>query len=257
VQSLAPHVLAGLGRTHSPEVAVGALAAAKRAGASNLNADLIYGSQWESQRDWVRSVEGVVAAEPEHISAYALTVEEGTPLATLVATGRLLDVDPDVQAERYELADAILTPAGYHRYEISNWALPGRASRHNVLYWAAGDYVGFGAGAHSHLSGRRSWALRLPRDFVAAVAAGAPTEAGHEILDLQTRWSEAMVLGLRLTSGIDLVGLTARFGERAVEETLDRLTECLSAGLVELNGDRVRLTSRGVLFHSEVARALL
>jgi putative oxygen-independent coproporphyrinogen III oxidase len=174
VQSLAPHVLQGLSRTHPPEVALEALRAARRAGAPDINADLIYGSPWEREEDWVRSLEGVIEEAPDHISAYALTIEAATPLATLVATGRMADVDPDVQAERYELTHRLLSGAGYVRYEISNWARPGAASRHNVLYWSAGDYLGFGAGAHAHAGGRRWWSLRLPRDYIGRSRAPRP-----------------------------------------------------------------------------------
>ncbi|HEX2195857.1 MAG TPA: radical SAM family heme chaperone HemW [Actinomycetota bacterium] len=217
VQSLAPHVLQRLGRTHSAEVALGALAAARRAGATNLNADLIFGSPWEDAADWRRSLDGIVAAGPDHVSAYALTIEEGTPLATLVASGREPDVDPDVQAERHAVADGVLGAAGFERYEISNWAQPGRASRHNVLYWSAGDYAGFGAGAHGHEDGRRYWRIRLPRDYVAAVASGSSTEAGSERLAARDRAREAITLGLRLRSGVEEAAFYARFPEGEAE----------------------------------------
>ena len=179
VQSLVPSVLAGLGRTHSPETARLAIAAARNAGFEDVNADLIYGSPWESTSDWLVSLEGILEIDPDHVSAYALTIEEGTPLATLVTTGRVPDVDPDLQAERHAAAEALLGAAGFDRYEISNWARPGRACRHNVLYWSAGDYAGFGAGAHGHIAGRRSWARRLPREFIGAVAAGRLDRSGR------------------------------------------------------------------------------
>jgi putative oxygen-independent coproporphyrinogen III oxidase len=163
MQSMAPNVLEGLGRTHSGERALGALTDARRAGASDVNLDLIYGSVWERPGDWERTLHGVIAAGPDHVSAYALTIEEGTPLGTLVATGRVPDVDPDVQAERYEVAHSILAAAGYEHYEISNWARPGRTCDHNLLYWSEGDYLGFGAGAHGHLSGRDAGAGRAGR----------------------------------------------------------------------------------------------
>ena len=146
-----------------------AIEQARAAGFDDVNADLIYGSPWESETDWVRTLEGVLAVEPQHLSAYALTVEEGTPLATLVTTGRVPDVDPDIQAARHGVASTMLATAGYERYEISNWAQPGYACRHNVLYWCAGDYIGFGAGAHAHIGGSRHWSVRLPRDFIDAV----------------------------------------------------------------------------------------
>ena len=257
VQSLAPHVLRALGRTHPPEVALGALRAARRAGVTDLNADLIYGSPWERPEDWIASLEAVIECAPDHISAYALTVEAGTPLATLVATGRVADVDPDVQADRYELAERRLAAAGYARYEISNWARPGAASRHNVLYWSAGDYLGFGAGAHGHRAGRRWWSLKLPRDFIAAVARGASTEQGAEVLDPERRASEALMLGLRLSSGIDVEGFARRYGWGALHERRAALDELVDAGLVEEAGGSLRLTRRAALVGNEVSARLM
>ena len=257
VQSLVPHVLLGLGRTHSPEVALAAIAAARRAGFDDINADLIYGSQWESRDDWLRSLDGVVAAAPDHISAYALTIESGTPLATLVSTGRLPDVDPDVQAERHSVASEVLGAAGYLRYEVSNWAHPGRASRHNVLYWSAGDYYGFGAGAHGHVGGRRSWSVRLPREFISRVAAGASLEAGGEVLEGDARAGEALMLGLRLASGIDLTAFGARFGAPALAARRTDIERLKGNGLVVEESNRLRIPERHTLIANEVAAALL
>jgi putative oxygen-independent coproporphyrinogen III oxidase len=250
VQSLAPHVLERLGRTHSAEAALAALAAARRAGATDLNADLIFGSPWEGPDDWRRSLEGIVAAETAHVSAYALTIEEGTPLATLVATGREPDVDPDVQAERHAVAADVLGEAGLVRYEVSNWARPGRASRHNVLYWSAGDYAGYGAGAHGHSSGRRYWRTRLPRDYVDAVEQGASTEAGSERLSAAQRAREAMMLGLRLASGVDESAFFERYpGAADVRAVADRL--CDEGWLVREEG-WLKLAPRATLLANDV-----
>jgi putative oxygen-independent coproporphyrinogen III oxidase len=257
VQSLVPHVLAGLGRTHSPECALEALRAAQRAGFKDVNADLIYGSPWESGADWVRSLNGLVEAGPDHISAYALTIEEGTPLATLVAGGRVNGIDPDVQAERHGLAQEILGAAGYARYEISNWARPGHACRHNVLYWSAGDYLGFGAGAHGHLSGRRYWSIRLPREFIAAVRNGAPVETGSETLPGDRRAGEALMLGLRLTAGIDVEEFRARFGAGFLSDRAGEIRRLTARGLLESSGGRLRLSEEAVLVADDVVARLL
>jgi putative oxygen-independent coproporphyrinogen III oxidase len=256
IQSLAPHVLHALGREHSAQRALGALRAARRAGVADVNADLIYGSGWEAPEDWRRSLEGVIAEAPDHVSAYALTVEEGTPLATLVRTGRAPGVDPDVQADRYETAGALLDAAGYSRYEISNWARLGRASRHNVLYWSAGNYLGFGAGAHAHIDGRRSWTVRLPRDFIAAVDRGAPTEEGAERLSPDDRAGEALMLGLRLVSGVNLEGFRGRFG-RLSESRAAILDELESLGLVSRTQGWLRLAEGTALVANEVLCRLL
>lgn len=257
IQSLVPEVLARLGRTHSPELALEAIGAARRAGFEDVNADLIYGSPWESAADWSTSLEGVVAAGPDHISAYALTVEEGTPLHTLVASGRAPDVDPDTQAERYELASEALSAAGYERYEVSNWAKPLHASQHNVLYWCAGEYLGLGAGAHGHSGGRRYWNERLPREFIARVTAGGSTESGSERLDDDTRAGEAMMLGLRLASGVQLAEFALRFGEGWLDAHAGVVAELEAGGLLEHSERWLRLPGRSTLLANDVLCRLL
>ena len=257
VQSLVPKVLVGLGRTHSPERALDAIAAARRGGFSDVSADLIYGSPWESDDDWVVSLTGVVEAAPDHVSAYALTIEEATPLATLVATGRVPDVDPDLQAARHAVADDLLGAAGYERYEVSNWARPGRASAHNVLYWCAGDYLGFGAGAHGHVDGERWWSVRLPRDFIGAVDSGRSTRAGDETVAGTARAGEALMLGLRLASGIDTDSFADRFGPSALSDRGAAIDALCSDGLLDRSGTRLRMTARGTMLASEIAVRLL
>lgn len=256
VQSLARGVLEKLGRTHSAGVAIEAIRAARRAGVDDVNADLIYGSPWETDEQWRATLEGIVSEQTTHVSAYALTIEEGTPLATLVATGRASQVDPDVQAERHAVAEEMLGAAGMTRYEISNWARPGYASAHNVLYWSAGDYLGFGAGAHGHLGGRRSWTLKLPRDFIAAVDSGRSVEAGHELLRGRDGAAEALVLGLRLASGVERESFRERFGSDYLDAIETDLEGLVSLGLVEAGAD-IRLTPRGTYVASEVAVRLL
>ncbi len=257
VQSLAPHVLRGLGRTHSATRAVEALATARRAGFDDVNVDLIYGSPWETAADWKQSLEGIVEGAPDHVSAYALTVEQGTPLATLVATGRVPDVDADVQAARHEIADELLGAAGFERYEISNWARPERACRHNLVYWSAGDYLGFGAGAHAHISGRRWWSVRLPRDFIERVGSDVSTIDGEELLDPDARAGEALMLGLRLTSGIDVDGFVERFGadawasRRVIGADLERM------GVAEWGEGWLRLAPRATMVANDVLARLL
>ncbi|MDQ4065932.1 MAG: radical SAM family heme chaperone HemW [Actinomycetota bacterium] len=257
VQSLVPHVLRGLGRTHPAERALAAVAAAQRAGFTDVNVDLIYGSPWESETDWRDTLERALAAEPTHVSAYALTVESGTPLHTFVATGRVPDVDPDIQAERHGIAAALLAEAGYARYEISNWAQPGRACAHNVLYWCAGDYLAFGAGAHGHMDGHRYWHVRLPREYIAAVEARASTIAGDELLDRDARAGEALALGLRLTTGIDVESFRARFGEDPVDRRGLAIARLMDLGLLVRDGGHLRITERGTMLASEVQGQVL
>ena len=257
VQSLSPRVLEGLGRSHSAERALEAIRSARRAGIPSVNADLIYGSVWERAEDWTASLEGIIEVEPDHVSAYALTIEEGTPLATLVRTGRVADVDPDLQADRHGVAEELLSRAGYRRYEISNWAKPGRASRHNVLYWSAGDYLGFGAGAHAHIAGDRWWSVKLPRDFIDAATEGRSTVAGRESLSAPERAGEAVMLGVRLASGIDEAGFSRRFGARPLDERADVIRAMVTEGLLERVDGSLRLTERGTFLASEVGSRLL
>ena len=166
VQSMVPHVLAALGRTHDPANVERAVAAARAVGLPTFNVDIIYGAAGESLDDWRTTLERALALDPPHVSAYALTVEAGTPLADDPAR----HPDDDVQADEYELADDLLTAAGLANYEVSNWARPGHECRHNLLYWRQHDYLGFGCAAHSHRAGRRWWNVRTPERYIAAVA---------------------------------------------------------------------------------------
>ena len=179
VQSMVPRILALLGRQHDPDNVIRAVESIRRIGFASFNLDLIYGTATERLGEWRATLEGAIALDPPHISAYGLTVEPGTPLAADPARYP----DDDMQAEEYELADELLTAAGLVNYEVSNWARPGHECRHNLLYWRQHDYLGFGCAAHSHVAGRRWWNVRTPERYVAAVAAGQPTEAAGETFD--------------------------------------------------------------------------
>jgi oxygen-independent coproporphyrinogen-3 oxidase len=236
VQSLVPHVLAVLDRGHTPENVQRAVTAVREAGIERFNLDLIYGAAGESLEDWRTTLEGAIALGPTHVSAYALTIEAGTPLAERPE----LHPDDDDLADKYELADDLLTAAGLANYEVSNWARPGDECRHNMLYWEQGDYRGFGSAAHSHATGRRWWNLRTPERYIAAVEAGATTEAAREELDAETRRVEGLQLSLRMRDGVPVDALDA-----------DGLGD-----LVEADGVRVRLTRRGRLLANEVSLRL-
>jgi oxygen-independent coproporphyrinogen-3 oxidase len=236
VQSLVPSVLAALGRDHDPAHVEGAVAALRRVGFTSWNLDVIYGAAGESAADWRRTLDGVLALEPPHVSAYALTVEPGTPLADDPARAP----DDDVQAEAYLAAEAALTGAGLVNYEISNWARPGHECRHNLLYWSAGAYRGFGCAAHSHADGRRWWNVRTPERYVAAVREGRSAEAAGEELAPEDRRLEALQLSLRTRAGVPAGALAADD-----QAELD--------GLVVPDGDRLVLSVRGRLLANEVA----
>ena len=246
VQSMQPHVLAELGRTHDPASVQHAVRWARAAGFEHLNLDLVYGTPCESVDDWRRSLDGTLALEPDHISAYALTVEPGTPLGRDVASGGRAAPDDDDQAEKYEIADDILHAAGFEWYEISNWARPGGECRHNLLAWAQGDYLAIGAAAHGHVAGRRWWNLRTPERYIAAIASGSSAEAGEELLDDATRREEALLLAIRTRDGLEVPSaLRGLVGELASE------------GLVEPDPERLVLTRRGRLLASAVTVRLL
>jgi oxygen-independent coproporphyrinogen-3 oxidase len=233
VQSMVPHVLAALGRTHDPANVRAAVAAARDAGFETFNLDLIFGAAGETADGWRRTLDEVLALDPPHVSAYALTVEAGTPLAADAAR----HPDDDVQADAYLLADRVLAEAGLRWYEVSNWARPGHECRHNRLYWAQGDYLGFGCAAHSHRGGRRWWNVRTPERYIAAIAAGGGAEAAGESLDAEARAAEQLQLALRTRGGVPAAALPV--------DDLD--------GLVEVRGDRAVLTPTGRLLANEVA----
>ena len=219
-----------------PATAETVSAAVAAAGFTTWNLDLIFGSPAESDDDWARTLDHVLALEhpPPHLSAYGLTVEPGTPLAK----DPLRHPDDDVLAERYERAEAVLTAAGYHWEEISNWCRPGHECRHNHLYWDEGDYVGIGSAAHSHRAGTRWWNVRTPDRYIAAVEAGRSPEAAREELTPAQREFEALSLSLRTPRGVPWASL-----ERP--EELD--------GLITRDGDRAVLTVRGRLLANEVS----
>lgn len=221
VQSTAAHVLASLGRRHHPESVARALALAKDAGFATFNVDLIFGAAGETDADWARTLDDLLAAGPPHVSAYASTVEPGTPLARDAAR----HPDDDVQARRYHHAEHVLAAAGLRWEEVSNWALPGHGCRHNRLYWGQGDYLGFGSAAHSHRAGRRWWNAHTPDRYVEAAEAGRTTVAGEEVLTPEQREFERLALSLRTPEGVparvlpdapELDGLVVRSGDRKV-----------------------------------------
>jgi oxygen-independent coproporphyrinogen-3 oxidase len=246
VQSLRSHVLASLGRTHDPDNVTRAVALARAAGFENINLDLIYGAAGETTADWIATLAGAIDLDVEHVSAYALTVEPGTPLGHDVAAGRTLAPDDDDQAEKYVSADDMLTAAGFEWYEISNWARPGRACRHNQCYWTQGEYLAVGCAAHGHTDGRRWWNVRTPERYVARVSGGGSTEAGSETLDADGRRDERFVLALRTATGA-----TPPPG------TSETVAELEAAGLVDTTGGRIVLTRAGRLLANDVTARLL
>lgn len=250
VQSAVPHVLATLDRTHDPARVPDAVGWAREAGLA-VSLDLIYGTPGESLRDWARSLDAALDLGPDHVSAYALTVESGTRMGALVRRGALAPPDPDDQAAKYEMADDALSAAGYAWYEVSNWArTPADRCRHNLGYWRGHDWWGIGPGAHSHVGGVRWWNVTHPRPYAERLAAGRTPAAGREVLSAEDVALERILLGVRLAEGLD-VGLDAA--------ALRALPPLVADGLVDdgaAQAGRVVLTRRGRLLADAVVRAL-
>ncbi|HWH32546.1 MAG TPA: radical SAM family heme chaperone HemW [Egibacteraceae bacterium] len=236
-QSFAPHVLEFLGRRHSADKPLEAVEAVRAAGIERVSLDLIYGAPGESDADWEHSLRTAVDAGLDHVSAYALTVEANTPYAAMVKADPRLAPDDDVQARRMDQAARILGEAGLARYEVSNWARPGQESRHNLVYWRGGDWLGIGAGAHGHWRGRRTWQVRAPQRWVELVEAGQEPLGGEETLTPAQRREERLLMGLRIAEGV----------ARADVEPIDEAAaEALVAqGLLHDDGERIAVTERG------------
>jgi len=247
-QSFDPGVLAALGRQHRPDEAEAAVTAARRAGFASVNVDLIFGTPGESEASWRRSVARALEAGADHLSTYALTVERGTALSRAVTAGAPAP-DPDRQAARYQEAAQIAGRAGLARYETSNFARPGHACRYNLITWAQGEYEGFGAGAHRHREGARSWNLRHAQRYVERLERGEPPVSGGETLEPWAREQERLVLGLRRAAGV----APGEGGRRLVESPEGR--RLLAGGVLECCRGRLRVARP--LLGDEAARAVL
>lgn len=252
MQSAVPHVLAALDRTHEPRNVEAAVRAARGAGL-DVSVDLIYGAPGESLDDWRASLEAAIALDPDHVSAYALIIEDGTKLARQIRRGEVSAPDADVQADMYELADDLLAGAGFQWYEVSNWARgDGHRSRHNLAYWRGTDWWGFGPGAHSHIGGVRFWNVKHPAAYAQRLAAGESPAAARETPDAAARALESVLLRTRIRDGLPVAEL-AIDGRQAVAGLI---ADGLVDGPAAVRSARVVLTRRGRLLADAVVRAL-
>jgi oxygen-independent coproporphyrinogen-3 oxidase len=253
MQSAREHVLAVLDRRHTPGRASAAVHDALAAGFRHVSVDLIYGTPGETDDDWRASLDAAVAAGPDHVSAYALVVEDGTRLAARVRRGELPPPDDDVLADRYLVADDVLRATGYEWYEVSNWASSREARcRHNLLYWRGGDWWGVGPGAHSHVGGVRWWNVKHPTTYAHRLAAGTSPAQAREVLGEEDRRLERAMLGIRLSEGLALDELDSSAGAAA--------GRCARDGLLDAErhaAGRAVLTRRGRLLADAVVRALV
>lgn len=248
LQSVQPHVLALLDRTHEPQLALDAVARARAAGFDHVGLDLILGTPGETAADVERSVTAAIASGVDHVSAYTLSVEPGTKLAARVRSGELPAPSDDDAAARYVLTDELLTAAGFEWYELCNWARGTRArSRHNLLYWRNHDWWGLGPSAHSHVAGRRWWNHAGMEPWADALDRGRSPIAGEERPDADERRLERVMLGIRLREGLALVDVAEADGLRRV----------LDDGLATIEHDRLVLTLQGRLLADHVVRTLV
>ena len=259
-----PHVLKVLERTHEPARVPRVVDWARRAGLST-SLDLIYGAPGESLEDWQRSLDAVTQIGPDHVSVYALVIEEGTRMWSQVRRGELPMPEDDDEATKYEMADASLRQAGYEWYEISNWARPGAECRHNQAYWLDWDWWGGGPGAHSHLGDVRLWNTKHPVAWAGQISTGHLPVAGHEVIDAGSRELERIMLSIRLREGIALASLSDPSGGVLddVGATPSHLVPVVAGlvadGLLDAGAamrGRAVLTLRGRLMADTVTRAL-
>jgi len=253
MQSAVPHVLATLERTHDPVNVARAVAAARSAGLK-VSLDLIYGTPGESLADWRTSLDAAIALEPDHLSAYALVVEEGTKLGAQVRRGQVAAPQDDDEADKYELADQVLGAAGYGWYEVSNWArTEADRCRHNEGYWSDGHWWGVGPGAHSHVGGVRWWNVKHPNAFASRINTGLSPAAARELLTGEQRYDERVLLGIRLVGGLPIEDLRPA----GISAVAGLIAEGLVDGPSALRPRRVVLTLRGRLLADTVVRRLL
>lgn len=249
MQSVSPRVLGVLDRIHTPNRSAAAAREALDAGFEHVSLDLIYGTPGESDEDLLHSVDTAIDTGVDHVSAYALVVEEGTALARRVRRGELAAPDDDVLAHRYELVDARLFEAGMSWYEVSNWARPGGECRHNLGYWDGGQWWGAGPGAHGYVGATRWWNVKHPNAYAERLAAGALPVGGLERLDSDALHTEDVLLKTRLRRGLPRDVLSSAEGERAEGAVAD--------GLLVADADRFILTPRGRLLADAVVRTVL
>jgi oxygen-independent coproporphyrinogen-3 oxidase len=245
-QSFDRSVLASLERVHSPAGVRRAFHAARAAGYENVNLDLIYGAAGEGLDSWERTLWEAIDLAPEHVSAYALTIEPATPLGRKVLGGSVPAPDPDLQADMFAAACDLLGSAGYRHYEVSNWAKPGYECRHNLGYWERRAYVGLGAGAHSFRGDRRWWNARPPQEYMERVEAGELPVGGQERLEPSDAYLEEVFLRLRILQGIP---------SSWVEP--ERVLPFLESGLLQADGGALVPTERGMLLLNELVLGLI
>jgi oxygen-independent coproporphyrinogen-3 oxidase len=257
VQTLDDAILARVNRIHDAKQALQALRQARAAGFESVSADLIFGLPGQDKSNWTATLRGVLAEEPDHLSAYGLILEPGTMLRRQVRSGALMLPPDDDAADMYDATREILAAAGYMHYEISNWARPGHRCRHNLLYWEHAPYLGVGLSAHSYVDGIRFGNVRGLQSYMGRLEAGKLPTASREVIDGARARADAIMLGLRLMGGIHVPTYDSRFGGSLLQshrDTIDRLSDL---GLLEIARDYLRLSERGYLVANQVWQQFL
>lgn len=257
LQALDDGLLTRLGRIHTAAEGRAAVAAAREAGFDNLSVDLIFAIPGETLEQWERELAAALDLGPEHISAYGLTYEPGTPFHGALCRRELAAADEETEAAMFEMADRVLPAAGYEHYEISNYARPGRESQHNLNYWRGGEYLGLGAAAHSHRRGVRWSNVGSVSEYEQRLAAGVPPVRLAERLSAAGRAEERLLVGLRLAEGVALAAVTTGLGQDSAAVYRSRIEQLGAEGLVRLERERLTLTARGRLLANRVIERLV
>ena len=253
VQSLNDKYLKFLGRVHDAAKARKAFVLLRKAGFKNVSVDLMYDFPQQSMAELKKDLKDMTALGADHVSLYALTIEENSKFFV-----QNLKLQKDaVQKDRYELVAATLEKNGYQQYEISNFSKKGKQSKHNLNYWTGGDYIGLGIGAHSHKSGRRSWNIARLTDYIKRMEAGLSAEEGFEALSPQERLMETLLVGLRMNEGVNVMDLQKTFRFPFPDGFLEKVKEFAKAGLLSLKGDRLKATLKGKLILDEICSRLI
>lgn len=260
VQSAIPSELTLLEREHDFDTVIRAVEMARTAGFDDLNLDLIYGLPNQTLTSWEKSVRAALALKPEHLSLYCLTIEPGTPMQRWLNNGRITAPDPDLAADQYELACKMMAAHGFGHYEISNWALPGHACRHNLTYWRNGEYLGLGAGAHGHAAGYRYAVVKQPRVYIRRMEGegtadfpATPAVADIHRLTRRERMSDTVITQLRLLEeGLDLEAFQAQFGQSLHEAFPGTAEQLINFGLLQEKENHLLLTKRGWFLSNQV-----
>jgi oxygen-independent coproporphyrinogen-3 oxidase len=266
IQSFNDRLLTVLGRIHDRGDGLKAYESSRKAGFDNVGIDLIHSIPGESLPDWAKDLEEAVSLRPEHISAYNLTIEEGTPFYCQQEKGALILPSEEEQVEMFLMARDILGKAGYEHYEVSNYCLPGFRSRHNQIYWKGGEYLGLGVSAHSYLppslplreKGEGCWGIRRAntkdlKEYLGLIDEKGTAFVEEEILTKEKAMGEAVFLGLRMTEGVRLKDFEERFGIGIEEAFPDAIKELKENLLLRFEGGHLRLTDKGLLFLNDVS----